>query len=197
MATIIRIPDRSTVGHVIVVPLKQFDLAKERLRIEGAQDVTALAERLAANVLAHCLPLRVIVLSESDSVSEFASRHGAEVWRSTSRSLNEAVQRAYQDLGTRFDRITIVHGDLRDPEGLGQFEPEAGVTIFTDHRGDGTNVFSLPTGLDFRFAYGHRSARAHDREVRRLRVPGRVISNSPWRFDVDEVSDLTGPPDGI
>jgi 2-phospho-L-lactate guanylyltransferase len=174
-----------------VVPLKQFDLAKERLRAGGASDVTALARDLALDVLRSCAPRHVIVVSESESISTFARERGAEVWHSTATSLNEAVQGAYGGLSDRFDRLLIVHGDLRAPAGLGSFDPSPGVTIVTDHHGRGTNVLALPTGLDFHFAYGIDSATLHRREAERLGVEVTLIEDSPWRFDVDEPSDLT------
>ena len=178
------------INDAFVVPLKQFDLAKERLRAGGTNDVTSLARTLAVGVLRNCAPRHVVVVSESADVSRFAEEHDAEVWHSTASSLNEAVQGAYEGLSDRFERLLIVHGDLRTPGGLGSFDPAAGITIVTDHHGLGTNVLALPTGLDFHFAYGIDSASLHVREAERLGVEVTLIEDSPWRFDVDEPSDL-------
>jgi 2-phospho-L-lactate guanylyltransferase (CobY/MobA/RfbA family) len=175
---------------VFVLPLKRFDVAKERLRVGGTSDVTRLAEELAIEVIQRCAPRRVIVLSESDEISAFATRHHVEVLESSATSLNEAVQGAYSALARRYECLIIIHGDLRAPAGLGAFEPGPGVTIITDHHGRGTNVLALPTGLDFHFAYGDGSAQLHEREALRLGVDVRIITDSPWRFDVDEPSDL-------
>ncbi len=174
-----------------VVPLKQFDVAKERLRVGGATDVTSLAQSLAKEVVRHCAPRHVIVVSESEAVARFAEEQGAEVWHSDATSLNEAVQGAYRGLSERFERLLIVHGDLRSPAGLGSFDPSPGVTIVTDHHERGTNLLALPTGLDFHFAYGSNSAKLHVREAQRLGLEVMVITDSPWRFDVDEPSDLS------
>ena len=181
----------------IIVPLKRFDVAKERLRGAGTTDVTALAEQLAIEVVTRSAPRHVIVLSESDEISAFAEQHGAEVWRSNARTLNEAVQGAYDALGDRFERLFVVHGDVRRPDGLGAFEPTSTVTIVTDHHGSGTNVLIVPTGVDFHFAYGTDSALRHQREAERLGLAFDVIVDSPWRFDVDEPEDLEIHPDGI
>jgi 2-phospho-L-lactate guanylyltransferase (CobY/MobA/RfbA family) len=130
------------------------------------------------------------VLSESDEITDFATALGCEVLHSEAAGLNDAVQRAYGALESRFERLIIVHGDLRDPDGLGSFNPDDAVTIVTDHHGLGTNVMALPTGLDFHFAYGANSATLHQREAERLGCRVTVVVDSPWRFDVDEPDDL-------
>lgn len=173
-----------------VIPLKQFDLAKERLRVSQVASVTELAKQLATRVIASCAPRHTIVLSESDAISKFALALGCEVLRNDATDLNGAVQRAYGALQSRFGRLIIVHGDLRYPEGLGTFEPGEGITIITDHHGLGTNVLALPTGLDFHFSYGANSAALHAREAQRLGVTLTIVTDSPWRFDVDEPKDL-------
>jgi 2-phospho-L-lactate guanylyltransferase len=179
--------------EVFVVPLKRFDVAKERLRRGGVENVTRLASELATAVIRSCAPRQVIVLSESSDVTRFALDLGVNVLESDATTLNEAVQSAYERLRERFDRIIVVHGDLREPYGLGEFEPDAGVTIVTDYRSRGTNVLVVPTSLDFHFRYGEDSAEKHRAEAERLGVICRMVSDSPWRFDVDEPGDVTRP----
>jgi 2-phospho-L-lactate guanylyltransferase len=176
--------------EAIVVPLKRFDRAKERLRRDAELDVTTLAEDLARGVLSSSRPRTVIVVSEDPDVTRFATSHGAEVWLSSASNLNEAVQGAYDGLVERFDQLIVVHGDLRFPKGLGTFDTLPGITFFADHHGAGTNVMVIPTGLDFHFAYGAESLQRHIEEAERLNVNYRVVTTSPWRFDVDEPSDL-------
>jgi 2-phospho-L-lactate guanylyltransferase len=175
----------------ILVPLKRFDVAKDRLRQGGTRDVTELAQDLAREVVRSCAPRHVIVLSESDEVSEFARTQNAEVFESDARSQNEAVQLAYEKLGDQFDQLIVVHGDLRNPGGLGNFAPGDGVTIVTDHHQSGTNVLALPTRTDFHFAYGANSKDQHRDEALRLGLECRIIVASPWAFDVDEPGDLS------
>jgi 2-phospho-L-lactate guanylyltransferase len=177
-------------SDAFVIPLKRFDLAKERLRVSGVASVAELARELATRVITSCAPRHIIVLSESDEISDFALALGCEVVRSDASDLNEAVQRAYGALQERYDRLVIVHGDLRHPEGLGSFDPGDGITIITDHHGRGTNILALPTGLDFHFSYGENSAPLHRREAERLGCHIEVVTDSPWRFDVDEPDDL-------
>jgi 2-phospho-L-lactate guanylyltransferase (CobY/MobA/RfbA family) len=172
------------------MPLKRFDLAKERLRANNVASVTELAQQLATQVILSCRPRHTIVLSESDEITAFAAALECEVLQSDATGLNDAVQRAYGALESRFERLIIVHGDLRDPEGLGTFDPDDAITIVTDHHGLGTNVMALPTGLDFHFFYGANSALLHQREAARLGCRVTVVADSPWRFDVDEPDDL-------
>lgn len=123
--------------------------------------------------------------------------HGAQSFQSEATGLNDAVQRAYAQLSDDYDRLIMVHGDLRIPFGLGTFDPGPGVTIVTDHLERGTNILVVPTGLDFRFSYGPNSKSLHQREAERLSLECRVVSDSPWRYDIDEPEDLTIVPDGI
>jgi 2-phospho-L-lactate guanylyltransferase len=173
-----------------VVPVKEFARAKDRLRRAGLDNAEAIARHLAEKVVLACAPGPVIVLSESPDVTRFAHDVGAEVLVTSARSLNGAVQLAYRSLASRYSRLVVAHGDLRHPEGLGDYRPGAGVSIFADHRGLGTNVLALPTGLDFHFRYGPDSAARHVRESQRLDVACHLVLDSPWRFDVDEPSDL-------
>jgi 2-phospho-L-lactate guanylyltransferase len=178
------------IDEIFVVPIKDFDVAKERLRRGGVTGVDVLARTLAAGVIQHCGPRPVIVLSESSEVSSFARELGAEVLESTATGLNEAVQFAYEELGHSYRRLIVVHSDLQHPEGLSEFAPLEGVTVVTDHVGEGTNVLVVPTGVGFMFRYGPHSAQLHEAEATRLGLTCRLVTDSPWRFDVDEPSDL-------
>ena len=173
-----------------LVPLKQFDLAKERLRKDTTLDVGKLAEELARGVLQSCGSRKVLVLSESPEITSFATQLGIEVVESHSSGLNEAVSNAYAALETRYEQLHIVHGDLKNPEGLSDFASATAITIVSDHHGSGTNVLSLPTGLDFRFHYGVGSRVLHEQEAKRLGIEFSTILDSPWGYDVDEPSDL-------
>lgn len=177
----------------VVVPLKRFDRAKARLRRDRNLDVTSIVEGLARGVILASHPRPVVVVSEDPELEVFASSLGAELLLTSSSNLNEAAQAAYDALAPRFERLIIAHGDLLEPDGLGTFEPECDVTFYGDRRADGTNVVSLPTGLDFHFAYGPQSLDRHVREAKRLQLSYCVNISSPWRFDVDVPGDLPAP----
>jgi len=177
-------------NDAVLVPLKRFDVAKDRLRQSGVSDATLVAKQLAIGVLDACRPRDVIVIGESSEIADFARERGLESFESTATSLNEAVTLAYRSTADRYDRVFIVHGDLRYPAGLGTFIPGLGITIVTDHHGTGTNVLILPTRLDFHFSYGPDSAHRHLDEALRLGQQSTFLRDSPWRFDVDESDDL-------
>lgn len=174
----------------VVVPLKRFDRAKSRLRVNSDIDVSAVVEQLARGVVIASRPRPVVIVSEDQELAPFATSLGAELLLSSSTSLNEAVQAAYESLVGRFDQVVIAHGDLCFPERLGDFVCPPGISLYADHLGRGTNVMVVPVGLNFRFAYGPDSLHRHVEEARRLGIACHVDLASSWRFDVDEPDDL-------
>ncbi|HET9089602.1 MAG TPA: hypothetical protein VFN54_04795 [Acidimicrobiales bacterium] len=178
----------------VVVPLKRVTAAKQRLRRAGALDVDALVWRLARGVIEAARVRPTYVVTEDHDVAAFAASLAVETIMTSARTLSGAVTDAYARLNATFDRLMIVHADLADPTGLGDFEPIEGVTLVADRHGRGTNVLALATGLDFRFSYGANSLAHHRLEAQRLGLNCSVISNSPWSWDVDVIDDLR--PDG-
>jgi len=174
----------------VVIPLKDFTLAKSRLRVSGHTDTTTVVQQLAEGVLRACAPLPCTVVTESRAVASFAAALGAEVIITTATDLNSAVTEARNVLRSECDQLIVVHGDLRDPHGLGTWSPGPGVTIVTDHHGTGTNVLALDSTLPFTFLYGTNSAQQHEAEARRLDQRVTIVRDSAWSFDVDEITDL-------
>lgn len=175
----------------IVVPLKDFAIAKSRLRRAGVPDVEERSRAWAAKVIRASAPRPVYVACESASVARFAEAQGARVLRSDARGLNEAVLLACRTLSSTYRTLIIAHGDLRDPTGLGTYEPPAPVTVVADHHGTGTNVLAIPGASDFRFAFGPDSARRHVDEALRLGLDYQIIRETPWSYDMDELEDLS------
>jgi 2-phospho-L-lactate guanylyltransferase (CobY/MobA/RfbA family) len=180
----------STSPEAIVIPLKAFHNSKTRLRDElGIFGAGALAEKLASHVLEASKPRARIVVSDNNEILDFAATAGAIAFRTAFLSLNGAISDVYGQLGGSYKTLIIVHGDLARPEGLGVARFSENISIYTDYTGTGTNVMVLPTGLDFRFAYGPFSAQAHEKEALRLGVKCEVFRDSAWQFDVDEPGD--------
>jgi 2-phospho-L-lactate guanylyltransferase len=182
---------------VVLVPIKQFSIAKSRLRdVLGDDDVEVLARQLAERVLRATRPLRTLVVCDDDEVAAFAAERDVDVVRTNEPTLNGAVTEAYRQL-VDVDQVIVVHADLKRPHGLGAFRPGPGVTVVTDHHRTGTNVLALPARVDFHFAYGEGSAHRHRVEAERLGLECTVVTDSPWGYDVDEPRDLETTPDGI
>jgi 2-phospho-L-lactate guanylyltransferase (CobY/MobA/RfbA family) len=174
----------------VVVPLKSFATGKGRLRTVPDLDVDALSKELAVGVITAALPRDVFVVTDSDDVVTVVSPLGAQILRPLIPGLNEAVHFAFEALRSSYDYLVIAHGDLRDPAGLGSFEPTPGVTIVQDHVGQGTTVLAVPTTSDFTFHYGPESCHRHAHEARLRGLAVRIDTTSPWRFDIDEPEDL-------
>jgi 2-phospho-L-lactate guanylyltransferase (CobY/MobA/RfbA family) len=173
---------------VVIVPLRSFARAKSRLRTVSGLDVDALVERLAQGVLGAARPRRTLVVTDDARVARWARDRLVEVVDAPV-GLNASVEAAYRTLAAGGVAV-IAHGDLAYPGGIGQFEPPPGLTVFTDHHESGTNVLVVPTGLDVVFGFGPRSRDHHEHEAARLGLPTRTVTDSPWRFDVDEPGDL-------
>ncbi len=175
----------------IVVPLREFSHSKTRLRRAGVTDVERLCAEWAQGVILAARPRPVYVACESASIAQFAESLGAGVLLSDAQGLNEAVQHAHGALSQRYQSIVIAHGDIRNPEGLGAWEPPAAVAVVVDHHGTGTNVLAVPTECSFQFAFGPDSARRHAHEANRLGLESLTIFASAWAHDIDELEDLT------
>lgn len=174
----------------IVVPLKSFAIGKGRLRGVASLDVDVLSRYLAAGVITAAAPRDVFVVSHSSDVSVFATALGATNLHCETPGLNAAVQFAFDSVRPLYDVVVIAHGDLRNPTGLGSFDPAPGVTVVQDHRATGTTVLAVPTTSEFTFQYGDNSCQLHEIEAKRRGHVVRVVSDSPWRFDIDEPEDL-------
>jgi 2-phospho-L-lactate/phosphoenolpyruvate guanylyltransferase len=180
--------------RIALVPLKSFATAKQRLRTHlSDQKTAALVEQLAKGVLMACRPLTTWIVTDDADVEQFAAGLGLQVFRPSRPGLNEGVVEAYHRASHDFECVVIAHADIAEPTGLGSYDYGEGITLFTDHTGLGSNVLSLPTGLDFTFHYGVDSASCHIAESHRLGIKSRVIRDSPWRFDIDCPEDLSGP----
>ncbi len=174
----------------MLVPLKSPRRGKQRLRQAGVPNVTALVTTLARNVILACHP-RVVYVACGDPDAERVARDvGAVPMRAHGIDLSSDVGEAYRHLSATTERITVIPADLALPDGLGQWSNPEGIAIVPDRHGTGTNLLSLPSGLDFVFRFGPDSAQRHIEEAQRLGVPITVVSPSPWAWDVDEPGDI-------
>ncbi len=177
----------------VLIPIKSFDLAKGRLSaaVEPARRA-ALAEHMAATVIAAARQLTVWVVCGDHTVADFARANGAHViWRAP-RGLNGAIEDGTKHLLARgFDRAIIAHADLPLATDLTFLDiADDRVVLVPDRRNDGSNVMSIPLGRDFTFHYGPGSAAAHQAEADRVGLPFETIVDEHLGWDVDVPEDL-------
>lgn len=185
------------VGTAIVVPVKAFDRAKERLAgVLGPTERAALARRLATGVVMAALSSArpVLVVCDDEATEIWAAALGAEVLRQSSGGLDAAAMEARAHLQGRVHLLAVVHADLAHPEGLPALLDRAdlspGATIVPDHRRDGTTVLVVPIDAPFGFAYGPGSFDRHRREAERLGLGPVIVEDSLLAADVDVPEDL-------
>ena len=153
----------------VLVPIKAFDLAKNRLSGTLAPlDRQRLARELAARVVRAAHPLPVFVVCEDDDVAAWAHAQGAGVIRSPGGGLTAAVEHGVARLAAEgYPFVCVAHGDLPDARDLLAVARTDGATFVPDRHGDGTNVACVPAGVGFRFAYGPGSFARHVAEANR------------------------------
>jgi 2-phospho-L-lactate guanylyltransferase len=178
----------------VLVPIKSFAQAKVRLAgALGAADRAALAQRMAARVLAAASALPVWVVCDDDEVATFAVEHQAQVIWTPGLGLNGAVADGVARLASEHHAVEVIvaHADLPLADDLTRVAGFAGITFVPDRHDDGTNVLCVPTGVDFTFAYGPGSFARHRAEADRLALPYRVLRDPRLGWDVDVPADLS------
>jgi 2-phospho-L-lactate guanylyltransferase len=179
-------------GCVVLVPVKAFARAKERLAPDLDPDErAALARAMATHVVHAAEPLPVAVVCDDDGVAEWADSEGAVVLLEPGRGLNGAVAAGVARLAAAgATEVVVAHSDLPLAEGLARLAGFDGVTLVPDRFEDGTNVMCVPADTAFGFAYGPRSFSRHAEEATRLGLAVRVRRDPGLTLDVDVAADL-------
>lgn len=176
----------------ILIPIKNFNSAK--VRLSSVLDAAArenLARDLATAVVNSCKDIPVFIACEDDEVESWARDLGAEVLRSPSKGLNEAVDFGFRSLKKSVvESVLITHGDLIYPEGLTSLFEMAEIVIVPDTELDGTNVLILPTSINFDFSYGPNSYLRHLKSASKTGEKMIVVTDSQFAFDIDDPDDL-------
>lgn len=174
----------------VLVPVKGFDHAKERLAAAlGRAERAQLAHDLAAGVVRAAAPWPAAVVCDDPGVAEFAREHGASIiWR-PGVGLSGAVASAVRALA-HFGEVVVAHGDLARPGELRELAGFDGITLVPDRHGDGTNVIVVPPGCGFTFAYGPGSFARHHAEAARRHRNVRVLADTYLSYDIDTPADL-------
>lgn len=189
------IPQAASGTAAVLVPVKAFAHAKQRLR--DALDPAArhaLAMAMAATVLQAAEPLRTAVVCDDDEVRAWAEAQGADPIWTPGLGLNGALEAGVAHLARRgVERVVVAHADLPLATDLTWLADGDGVTLVPDRHGDGTNVACVPSGAGFAFAYGAGSFTAHRAEAGRLGLTVRLVPDPRLGWDVDVPTDLAVP----
>jgi 2-phospho-L-lactate guanylyltransferase len=177
-----------------VIPIRAFALGKARLAaaLDGAERA-ALGRRWAAQVVHAAAPMPVVVVSSDPDVRAWARDLALDVLDDPG-TLDAAAAAGRDHLRAMgCGRVVVAHADLPRAHDLVRLARDAArpvVALVPCHRDDGTPVLSVPTAVDFRFAYGPGSFRQHATEARRLGLGLRVVRDPDLAFDVDVPDDL-------
>lgn len=189
-------PDTPAAGFMgptaVLVPVKAFSEAKLRLAPAlSPSDRAVLARTMAEHVLRSARRLPAAVVCDDRGVADWARSLGVLVLWEPGRGLNGAVAAGVELLARAgAARVVVAAGDLPLADDLGTIAGDTGVTIVPDRRGEGTNVLSVPTDHHYGFSYGPGSFSRHLAEARRLELPVRVVTGTPFAWDVDLPADL-------
>jgi len=176
----------------VLIPLRSLHAGK--LRLGDAVDDTqraALIESMAHSVIDAAHDLDVLVVYDDPDVVPWAEKQGALVFRPSSPGLNRAITEGRDHLRTLgYDRVIISHADLPYADDLRIMLTDDEITIAPDRHRDGTNVMSVPTSLDFTFAYGPGSFAAHCSIAQDLGIEPHIVDAPDLAWDVDHPDDL-------
>ncbi len=183
----------------VVVPIKSFRLAKERLATRLSRpEREVLAMTMAARVVAAAAPFPVFVATEDPEVAEWAVERGADALVTAGSGLNPSVTEAVQLTAAHgFSRVVIAHSDLPLARSFSHLVPESPgrseVVVVPDRHRDGTNVLVTPTHAAPVFAYGPASMHRHVYTAARAGHSVRVVVDEELGWDIDHPEDLDLP----
>ncbi len=185
---------QSTTTIAVVIPIKAFEQAKDRLSgVLSAVQRSRLARATALGVLESVRGSPVFVVCNDRDVSDWAQLHGASVVQQSGSGLNAAVQEGIS-AAHEYERVMIVHSDLPLPnnlrELLGSTVASNTVTIVPDRHRDGTNVLIIPSGVDFHCHFGAQSFSAHVTEANKLGLAIEILEDDELGVDIDTPDDL-------
>jgi len=192
-------PDVSspTTRGAIVIPIKSFEKAKERLAsVLTGEERVALSRRTATHVVETAATLArfatILVVCDDENTASWARQLHVTALVSPTRGLNAAVSHACEFLRSDHDWILICHADIADPSGLASIDqPSPGsVTLVPDRHGTGTNVLAINAADDFTFRYGPTSLADHLAEARLRNLDVTIHEDAGLALDLDTPDDV-------
>lgn len=192
-------PDRhaATSRGAIIIPVKAFDKAKERLASAlTIEQRSSLARTTATHVVQTAASLAqfalVTVVCDDDVTAHWARTCGATAIIAPRPGLNAAVDHAYGIVRRQHDWVAICHADIANAAGLAALHPPApgSIVIVADRHGLGTNVLALNSSDDFTFHYGPTSFADHLAEAARRGLSVAQLDDAGLALDLDTPDDV-------
>jgi 2-phospho-L-lactate guanylyltransferase len=177
----------------VVIPLRSFAFGKERLTSAfNETERAAFVAGMARAVVAAAGERTVAIVSSAPDVLAWA-RDLDLVCIDDPGDLDRAARAGVEwARNNGFTRVVIAHGDLPLVSNFDAVDLAGDVVaVVPDQRNDGTPVISLPSSIDFAFAYGPGSAARHIDAARRTGCEVRVVRDPALAFDVDTPADLS------
>jgi 2-phospho-L-lactate/phosphoenolpyruvate guanylyltransferase len=180
-----------------LIPLKSFDIAKQRLRDAlNPEQRKGLAEQLATAVISAARPLPVFVVSSDPEVEQFVARQQALFIRDQGAGLNAAVKNGVEILASHgFTHVAVMHGDLPLAVSIADHLPlhslgHRDVIMVPDRHHDGTNVLVVNAQDPIPFRYGSGSFAKHCVEASQRGLRVTVLHHDALALDIDTPADL-------
>jgi 2-phospho-L-lactate/phosphoenolpyruvate guanylyltransferase len=185
-------PSTDTSSAVLVIPVKSFSLAKQRLSsVLSREQRASLGRELATRLVLTNRAFDPMIVSDDADVEQWANELQVRFLREPRPGLNQAITTAYESLQAEgVGRIVIAHSDLAVASDLSWVTDFDGITIVPDRCHDGTNILVLPTSIAFKFSYGVGSFARHYRLAAASGMPIRIVADRTSGADVDSPSDL-------
>lgn len=183
----------------IIVPVKRFSAAKERLA-ECLPPTTraALARAMAEDMIEKLAVLRgveeIMIVSDDNSLEIWKSRFAFDLFRPAESGLNGVLDEALSWQAARgAARVLLLHADLpaarvSDLQQLVDAKDE--IIIVPDRHMLGTNAMALSCPPPFATAFGGASLDRHLRRARQAGVSPRVCTLPSLGADLDTEADI-------
>lgn len=193
-------PDTPNRSLAVVLPVRSFSGAKQRLATTLDDDARSALARAMADVVADAAQATVgraatMVVTSDPGVVAWAERRGLVVASDPGQGLDGAAAAGLDAARAGgFDRVAVVHADLPLVDRLDVLgRHDAEVVVFTDRHRDGTNALVVPTDAPFAFAYGPGSAARHRAAAEAAGRSVTVVTDEHLGWDVDDAADLEHP----
>lgn len=186
---------------VAVLPIKSYDVAKQRLSADLGEPQQQLAEQMAARVLAAlCVATsieRVLLVTCEPAAAELGAGLGADVIDESSPRGHSAAAALGVDraLALGAERVLLAAGDCplltaADVDELIARHEGPGVVILSDRHGTGTNGLLLAPPNAISPAFGPGSRERHERLADAAGASWCVETIDAFALDVDTAADL-------